>query len=143
MKNIRLYYGLSSLLTLIMGMCIYLLFRDLNNMILFKFIPKPGFTENVLIQLKPSILSYVLKYNITYMLWFLSGILLMRFIWFYNYKIQKIYVLCFYSIGLLYVLCKISKKFPGTFDWLDLLFMGIGAFAEGLLYTKFILRSFT
>jgi hypothetical protein len=120
-------------------MCIYLFFRDLNNMILFRFIPKPEFTENVLFQLEPSIFSYVLKYNFPYMLWFVSGILLMRFIWFYNYKTQKIYVLCFYGICLIYVLCKMLNKFPGTFDWLDLLFMGIGAFVESLLY-KFYFR---
>jgi hypothetical protein len=142
MKKIRMLYGLSSLLTLILGMCIYLFFRDISNLILFKFIRKPEFAKNVLIQLKPSIFSYVLKYNFPYVLWFLSGILLMRFIWFLNYKVQKIYVLCFYGIGFAYLLCKLSKMFPGTFDWLDLLFMFIGAFVEGLLYKKFILRRY-
>jgi len=134
MKKVRLIYGLLSLLTLIMGMCIYLFFRDLNNMILFRFLPKPEFAKTVLIQLKPSIFSYILKFNFPYMLWFLSGILLMRFIWFFNYKTQKIYVYCFYFVGVIYVFCKMSKIFPGTFDWLDLLFMGISAFVEGLLY---------
>jgi hypothetical protein len=110
-------------------------------MILFRFIPKPQFAENVLIQLKSSGFSYVLKYNLPYMLWFLSGISLMRFIWIFNYKVQRIYVLIFYGIGLIYVLCKTSEIFPGTFDWLDLLFMGIGAFVEGLLYKIFVLRS--
>jgi hypothetical protein len=142
MSKIRFFYGLLSLLTLIAGICIYLFFRDLNNMILFRFIQKPEFANNVLIQLKPSIFSYVLKYNFPYMLWFLSGILLMRFIWFFNFKMQKIYVLCLYGIGFIYVLCKRAEIFPGTFDWLDLLFMGIGAFIEGLLYKKFILRRF-
>jgi hypothetical protein len=136
----RRFYGLLSLFSLIIGMCIYLLFRDLNNMILFRFFPKPEFAETVLIELQPSIFSYILKYNFPYMLWFLSGILLMRFIWFFNYKLQRIYVFCFYAIGIIYVLCKISKKFPGTFDWLDLLFMCIGAFVEGLLYKTFIRR---
>ena len=141
MKKIRMFYGLLSLLSLAIGMCIYLLFRDLNNMILFRFIPKPEFAQTILIQLKPSVFSYVFKYNFPYMLWFISGILLMRFIWFFNYKVQKIYVLCFYGICLIYVLCKMLERFPGTFDRLDLLFMGIGAFVEGLLYKKFILRS--
>ena len=140
MKKIRVFYGLVSLFVLIGGMCIYLLFRDLNNMILFKFISKPEFAKTVIIQLKPSILSYVLKYNFPYVFWFLSGILLMRFIWFFNYKVEKIYVFCLYSIGFMYVLCKMLEKFPGTFDWLDLLFMGIGAFVEGLLYNIFVKR---
>ena len=136
------FYGLASLFSLILGMCIYLFFRDLNNMILFRFIPKPQFTENVIIPLKLSIFSYVLKFNFPYMLWFLSGIFLMRFIWFFNYKVQKIYVFCLYGVGFCYVFCKVSDKFPGTFDWLDLLFMCIGAFAESLLYKRFTLRSY-
>jgi hypothetical protein len=140
MSKNRTVYGLLSLLTLILGMCIYLFFRDISNMILFRFIPKPEFAKNVLVQLNESMFSYVLKFNFPYMLWFLSGILLMRFIWFFNYKMQNIYVLCFYGLGLMYVLCKMLKIFPGTFDWLDLLFMGIGAFVESLLYKKFILR---
>ena len=143
MNRTRIFYGLLSLVTLIMGMCIYLFFRDLNNMILFRLIPKPEFAKTMLIQLKPSIFAYVLKYNFPYMFWFLSGILLMRFIWFFNYRVQKIYVFCFYGIGFMYVLCKMSDIFPGTFDWLDLLFMFIGAFMEGLLYKIFILRRFS
>ena len=140
MKKIRVLYGLYSLFSLVLGICIYLFFRDLNNMIIFMFIPKPEFTKTVLIELKPSIFTYVLKYNFPYMFWFLSGILFMRFIWFFNYKVQKIYIVCFYAICFIYVFCKLSEKFPGTFDWLDLLFMGIGAFVEGLLYRNFILR---
>ena len=142
MNKVRSFYGFLSLLSLIMGMCIYLFFRDLNNMIIFKFIVKPEFAKNVLIKLKPSMLAYIIKYNFPYMLWFLSGILLMRFIWFFNYKVQKIYVFCLYCIGFIYVLCKISIKFPGTFDCLDLIFMGIGAFVESLLYKKIIIRSY-
>jgi len=141
MKKIRTVYGILSLLTLIFGMFIYLLFRDLNNMILFRIIPKPEFTEAVIINLHSSLFSYVLKYNFPYMLWFLSGILFMRYIWFLNYRIQKKYVFCLYCIGFIYVICKIIKFFPGTFDFLDLLFMGIGAFVEGLLYKILILRS--
>jgi hypothetical protein len=140
MGSKRQVYGIFSLLSLILGMCIYLFFRDLNNMIFFRLIQQPEFAKTVLIPLEPSIFSYVLKYNFPDMLWFLSGILLMRFIWFSNYRVQKIYVFCFYGVGLTYMLCKISKKFPGTFDVLDLIFMGIVAFVEGLLYNIFVRR---
>jgi hypothetical protein len=64
----------------------------------------------------------------------------MRFIWFHNFMLQKIYVYCFYGICLTYVFLKMSDNFPGTFDWFDLLFMGIGAFVEGLLYNIFVRR---
>ena len=140
MKTIRAFYGLLSLLTLILGMVIYPLFRDLNNMILFSWIPKPECFDNVLVQLKSSTLSNIIKYNIPDMLWFVSAILFFRFIWFYNSKIQTFYILFFYVIGFCFEISQLSKKNPGTFDWLDLLFMGIGALVEGLLYRKFILR---
>ena len=138
-KN-RMLYGYLSLLSLFLGMCIYYFFRDLNNMILFKFISKPEFAKTVFIQLKPSSFSYILKYNFPYMFWFVSGILLIRFIWFFNAKEQKIYILCFYGICFLYVFFKMSDNFPGTFDWLDILFMSIGAFVESLLYKFFLKR---
>jgi len=109
-------------------------------MLLFKFIPKPEFTKNIPIQLKPTIFSHVLKYNFPYVLWFLSGIFLMRFIWFYNINSQKIYILMLYGICFIYVICKYFNNFPGTFDWLDLILMSIGAFVEGLLYNNFSKR---
>jgi hypothetical protein len=140
MKRIRMLFGLSSFLTLILGMCVYLFFRDLSNMIIFKFVPKPEFAKTVLVPLKPSVFSYFIKYNLPYVLWFLSGILLMRYIWFFNIKAQRVYVFCVYGLGFLYVMCKLLEKFPGTFDWLDLLFMGIGAFVEGLLYKFYVRR---
>jgi glycopeptide antibiotics resistance protein len=76
------------------------------------------------------------------MLWFVSGILLLRFIWFYRFKEQKVYVACFYGIGTIFEISQLSEKIPGTFDFLDLLFMGIGAFVEGLLYNIFVKRRF-
>ena len=140
MKNIRMYYGLSSLLSLVLGMCIYFLFRDLNNLFFIKWIPILTFMENVFVKLTPSIFSYILMYNFPDMLWFVSGILLLRFIWFNREKEQKKYIINFYIIGILFEISQISRVFPGTFDRLDLLFMGIGAFIEGLLYKKLINR---
>jgi len=140
-KISRYFYGLASLISLVLGMCIYLFFRDINNMILFRWVPKHEFAETVLFQLKPSNFSYVFKYNMPDMLWFLSGILLLRFIWYYRIKEQNVYVLCFYVAGFVFEISQLSNKIPGTFDLLDLLFMGIGAFVEGLLYKKIILRS--
>jgi len=142
MKKIRVFYGLLSLLTLVLGMIIYLLFRDLNNIVLFSWIPKLDFLEIMIVPLKPSIFSDFLRCNMPDMLWFVSGILLLRFIWFYKFKEQIAYVLCFYITGAVFEISLLSEKVPGTFDWLDLLFMGIGAFVEGLLYNIFTRRSF-
>jgi len=140
MKKNKTFYGLLSLLTLIIGMVIYLLFRDVNNMILFVWIPKPQFLKTILVPLQPSIFTNILRYNLPDMLWFVSAVLLLRFIWFYKVKTQAIYIWCFYGIALALEISQLSEKVPGTFDWLDLLFFGIGAFVEGLLYNQFILR---
>jgi len=138
----RAFYGLLSFLFLIIGMLIYFLFRDLNNMILFAWIPKPVFTETVLLPSPQSIFSNILKFNLPDMLWFLSAILFLRFIWFYKAKIQKAYIHSFYAIAAIFEISQLSKKVPGTFDWMDLLFMGISAFVEGLLYNIFTRRRF-
>jgi hypothetical protein len=74
------------------------------------------------------------------MLWFVSAVLFFRFIWFYKTKTQRAYIWCFYGIGFGLEISQLSEKIPGTFDWLDLLSFGIGAFVEGLLYKKIILR---
>jgi len=141
MKKVRTLFFLS-LSSLIFGMVIYLLFRDLRNMVVFTWIPKPDFPGTILIPLKPSICSDILRYHLPDMLWFMSGILFLRCIWFYKLKEQTVYIICFYAIGLVIEISQLSEKVPGTFDWLDLLFLCIGAFVEGLLYKFFILRRY-
>jgi len=138
-KGKRLLLGLLSFLSLIIGMLIYFLFRDLNNMILFVWIPKPVFAVTVY-HISPSVFSNILKFNLPDTLWFLSAILFLRFIWFYKTKIQKVYIRFFYAIAVIFEISQLSKKVPGTFDWMDLLFIGIGAFIEGLLYKIFVIR---
>jgi hypothetical protein len=142
MKKIRAFYGLLSILSLIAGIAIYLLFRNLNNMLLFSWIPKPEFLKSNLILLNSSILTNILKYNLPDMLWFISAILFLRFIWFYKFKEQTVYIICFYAIGFIFEISQLSEKIPGTFDWLDLIFLCIGAFVEGLLYKIFITRRY-
>ena len=142
MKNYLMIYGFLSLLTLLSGIVIYLLFRDLNNIVLFTWIPKPESLETVLVPLKPSVIANFLKYHLPDTLWFVSAILFLRFLWFNKNKTQTAYIVCFYGIGLVLETSQLSEKVPGTFDWFDLLFMGIGAFVEGLLYKFCIKRRF-
>jgi hypothetical protein len=111
-------------------------------MILFSLIPKPQFLKTILVPLQPSTFTDILRYNIPDMLWFISAILFLRFIWFYKVKEQRVYIICFYGIGLIFEMSQLSEKIPGTFDLLDLLFLCIGAFSEGLLYKKFIARRY-
>lgn len=140
MNKIRLLYSLLSLLTLIAGMVIYLLFRNINNMVLFEWLPKPVFPDMFLVPLQPSGFTNFFRFNLPDMLWFVSAILFFRFFWFYKIKTQTVYILCFYVIGLVLETSQLLKRIPGTFDWFDLLFMSIGAFVESLLYKNFIKR---
>ena len=117
------------------------MFRDLNSLFFNSWILKFEFTKDAFIQLSPSIITNIFIYNVPDMLWFISGILLIRFIWFNVTKEQRVYLLCFYLIGFVFEIWQLSDNFPGTFDCLDLLFMGIGAFFESLLNNKLIRRS--
>jgi len=109
-------------------------------MLLFEWMPKPSVLGMFYKPLLSSLFAGIIKYNLPDMLWFLSGILLLRFIWFYNKKWQSIYILCFYGIALIFETIQSLNNIPGTFDIMDLFFMGIGAFVEGFLYKTFINR---
>jgi hypothetical protein len=136
----RRFYGLASFVSLVTGMGIYLFFRN-TNMLLFEWMPKLIFFKNVYIPTKQSVFTSMLFFNLPDALWFLSGILFLRFIWFYRHKEQNVYIICFFLMGIVFEISQLSDNIPGTFDWLDLFFMGITALLEGLLYKIFIQRS--
>jgi hypothetical protein len=135
----RKFYGLASVVSLAAGMGIYLFFRN-TNMLLFEWMPKLLFFKDVYIPAKQSVFTSILFFNLPDALWFLSGILFLRFIWFYRYKEQNIYIICFFLIGVVFEISQLSENIPGTFDWLDLFFMCMTALLEGLLYKIFIQR---
>jgi len=148
MKRIRIFYVFLSFFILFVGMSIYLFFKDRNIiraavLQLSEWIPSANINiGNLPLKLKPSFFSHVLMYNLADMTWILSGILFLRFIWFYNIRMQKIYIFCMYVIGLFLETAQASKYIIGTFDWLDMLFISIGAFVESLLYNIFVRRRF-
>jgi len=133
------FYFVSSLISLITGLAIYFFFRKLD-IVLFRFLPKPHFFAGFFIPVKPSIFSSFLLYNLPDALWFLSGILFLRFVWFYKPKWQKTYIACFCGVALILEICQASKSIPGTFDPMDLFFMVLTAFIEGSLYNTCIAR---
>jgi hypothetical protein len=136
----RKFYSFASVVSLVTGMGIYLFFRN-TNMLLFEWMPKLLFFKNVYIPVKQSVFTSVLFFNLPDALWFLSGILFLRFIWFYRHKEQNVYIICFFLIGVVFEISQLSDNIPGTFDWLDLFFMGMTVLLEGLLYKIFIQRS--
>jgi len=135
----RRFYGLASFVSLTAGIGIYLFFRN-TNMLLFEWMPKLLFFKDVYIPIKQSVFTSMLFFNLPDALWFLSGILFLRFIWFNRYKEQNVYIICFLLIGIVFEISQLSDNIPGTFDWLDLFFMCMTALLEGLLYKIFIQR---
>lgn len=122
-------------------MGIYLFFRGLN-MTIFEYIPKPIVLGMFYKPLPFSVFTGIILYNLPDMFWFLSGIFLLRYIWFYDKKWQNIYIYCFYGISLIFETMQLLNNIPGTFDIMDLFFMCIGAFFECLIYKIFINRRF-
>jgi hypothetical protein len=132
----RRAYGIVSLVSLCTGFAIYLFFRRLN-IVLFTRLPKPPVLNAFFIPLKPSVFASFLRYNLPDMLWFLSGILLLRCLWFNHRKWQRVYIAAFCAAALIIETSQVLKNVPGTFDLLDLLVMGISAFIEAALYNNF------
>jgi len=140
-EQIKRAYYIASPVVFIGGTAIYAFFRNINNMILFRFLPKPSFLGSLYIPIKTdSILFYMFIYNLTYGLWCLSGLLLVRAIWLHNTKWRVIYGGIFITVVMSYVLLKIPGIIPGTFDVLDLIFMGFFAFLESIIFNMFIRR---
>jgi len=148
MKKIRILYCFLSFFLLFVGMSTYIFFRDRNiiraAVLQFsEWVPCANINiANLPLKLRPSFVSHVLMFNLADMLWILSGILFLRFIWFYNIKMQNIYVFCMYGIALFLEITQLTNFSVGTFDWYDILFISIGAFIESLLFYFFIRRRF-
>jgi hypothetical protein len=79
-------------------------------------------------------------YNLPYGLWCLSGLLLVRAFWLKNTKWGLIYSGIFIAVVMSYVVLKLPEIIPGTFDVLDILFMGFFAFLESIIFYKFMRR---
>jgi len=136
-ERIKKYYCIMSIISLFLGFGIYVFFRN-SNMLVFNLLPKLEFLNSIYIPIKHTFFNSIFLYNFPDVLWFLSGLLFIRYLWFNN-KLQNIYIKCFYGIAIIIETSQLNKNIYGTFDVLDLLFMGMTAFVESLLY-KIILR---
>ena len=70
-------------------------------------------------------------------LWFLSGICVLRCLWYHDLKMQKLYLAIFYLIATGYNLGQCFRLMPGTFDLLDVLTMLGVALAEATIWKFF------
>ena len=140
-RRLKLIYFIAVFVAFLGGMSIYAFFRNIDNMILFQFIRKPSFLVSLYIPIKSnSIWSNMFKFNLPYGLWCLSGLLLVRAVWLNNTKWQVIYKGIFIAIVMSYVILKLPGVIHGTFDVLDLIFIGFFAFLESLFFILFIRR---
>ena len=131
MRNIRPIYAISSLAALFAGFLCYYFFRDSN--LIFYNIFNINITHNNL-YLSHNLFSNFLKYNLCDGLWLVSGILLLRFIWFGSPVIGTYYITIFVCAALLLELLQIIKFFPGTFDIVDIFTMVFFALLEQCIY---------
>ena len=139
--KIRIAYGVVSLLLLILGMGIYLIFRDLNNMVLFAWMPKPSFFTTPRISLNTdTIWGYLLVFNLPHGLWSLSGLLAIRAIWLKSVRCRAVYGGIFLAVISAIEISQLSESMHGTFDVLDLASYGVSAFVESMAYNKFTRR---
>lgn len=135
----RKIYGIIAILCLVFGFVIYLLFRNINIFI-FNLIPIPKIINNINFNYYKSVNNSFFIYNMPDILWFLSGVLLIRCICFFEYKTQTIYLICFYLIALAMECSQLLRAVSGTFDILDLLSIFLVAIIESLFFNIILKR---
>ena len=142
MQKIKIIYSLLSLLFLIMGMSIYFFFRNLNNLLLFAWLPKPEFllTTPLISFNTDTIWGYLFVFNMPHGLWCLSGLFVIRAIWLTNIKWRAIYAGIFIAAASSLEISQLSDNRPGTFDTLDLASYGLAVFLESITFHNFTKR---
>jgi len=154
MKKVRVAYVLLSLLLLIIGMSIYLFFRNLNSIVLSTWIPRPSlmdtpfdsccscaghtiplFLNTLRISIDTStILGRLFVFNLPHGLWSLAGLLAIRAIWLTDVKWRAVYGGIFLVVISALEISQLSEARHGTFDVLDLASYGVSAFVESMTY---------
>jgi len=140
-RRLKLVYYSTAFTVFLGGIAVYIFLRDINNMVLFHFLPKNPFLTALYNPVKTDVLwSNIFRYNLSDGLWCLSGLLLVRAIWLSNARWRTIYGGIFIAIALSFEISQLSNNMLGTFDVLDLVFMGFFAFMESFIFNMFIRR---
>ena len=133
----RKIYFILSFVSMAMGAAIYPLFRE-SGLMIWNVLPKPAFWDMCRIPWnKNNVFLSMLIGSAPDFLWFLSGIFLLRSLWFYRQKTQTVYIIVFYIIGAAYNAGQYFGIVPGTFCMVDVLTMAGVAVIEGALYLGF------
>jgi hypothetical protein len=140
--NIKRNYLFLSLLSIITGILIYFLFRNTTNFLFFKWFDTLQINNAMAFQPNETqwpFLSF-LAYNIPDVLWFLSGLFFIRFLWVSDGKWCKRYAVSFCILALMLELAQLSENIPGTFDVVDFALLLVAAIFEGKLYTRLFIH---
>jgi len=138
-KSFRLVYCLAAFAAFGGGVAIYAFFRNIDYMVIFRYVPKPSFPTTTLCTDTPW--GYIFVFNLPHGLWCLSGLLVIRAVWPTNTKWRAVYGGIFVAAASSVEIMQLGEVMPGTFDLLDLASYGIAAFSESVTYNKFTKRS--
>ena len=136
--RIKSIYFILSSVSLGCGFIIYVLFRG-STILLWSVLEKPEFWDLYKIPMKEGGFFSALVNSGPSGMWLLSGILLLRGLWFSEKKTQTVYILIFCLIAIFFEVGQHFGLILGTFDINDLLMMVSIALLEGVVY-KFITR---
>jgi len=140
-KKLKQGYFLVALLAFASGVAIYVFFRNIDNMLVFRYFPQPSFLVTLHIPLNTNtVWGYFFVFNLLHGLWCLSGLLIIRAIWLTNVKWRAIYAGTFIAAASFLEIAQLNENNPGTFDVLDLAAYGVFAFMESITYNKFVKR---
>jgi len=140
-NRIKLTYFVSAFAALLAGIAIYAIFRNINNMIVFQFFPKPKFLNSLYFQVNTDVLwIYLFVYNLPHGLWCLSILLIIRAIWMHNNTWRIFYSVSFIAAAIVLEIAQFLEIVPGIFDMLDLASYGFSAFIESIIFNLFTKR---
>jgi len=140
-RSFRVAYCFGAFAAFLGGVAVYAFFRNLDNIVLFRYFPKPSFLPTPHIPLgTDNPWGYVFVFNLPHGLWCLSGLLVIRAIWLTDTKWRAVYGGAFVAAASSIEVSQLSENLPGTFDVLDLASYGIAAFSESIMYNTFVKR---
>jgi len=137
--TLQALYFILALIALVGGVTIYPLFRG-PNLLVWNILPKPTFWGSWQVPYPKEGIASVLVGSGPDCLWFLSGICVLRCLWYRNLKMQKLYRTVFYLVAAGYNLGQYFRLIPGTFDLLDVLTISGVALAEATVWKFFVGR---
>ncbi len=135
--KIKKIYLATSIISLLIGGIIYLLFRS-TDLYMFKWLDSINLLSNLqsyrlIVTDFEKIIPKIVIYSIPNGLWLFSGILIIKVIWWEEIIYQRIYIIFFCIISFLSKILQLFNIVPGVFDILDLIILVIFSFLEKII----------